>query len=138
MHGALRAIREARLPRKTIAMYEPDGHSPAHGFAVMARIMASKPKPTAVFASTDSLAIGILYWCREHRVAIRDELAVVGYDNTEFSQFGFKPLTTVNYAADEISRIGVARILQRIESRDAVSSTQTRLVEPELIIRETA
>ena len=62
-----------------------------------------------LFASTDSLAIGALHWCRENGIAVPGDLAVMGYDNAEISRYGALALTTVNYAADEISRIGVER-----------------------------
>ena len=65
-------------------------------------------------------------------------MAIIGYDNTEISQYGALPLTTVNYAADEISRMGVDRILKRIENRDSWTAPAVRLIEPELVIRDTA
>ncbi len=104
----------------------------------MARIMKSSPPPTALFASTDSLAVGALHWCRENSVAVPGDLAIVGYDNTEISRYGTLPLTAVNYAADEISRIGVDRILKHIGSRESGHAPDVRLIEPELVIRESA
>jgi LacI family transcriptional regulator len=136
MHGALQAANEAGLGESSIMVFEPEGHSPAHGFSAMTRIIASEPRPTAVFASTDQLAIGALHWCREHGVAVPGEMAVVGYDNTEISRYGALPLTTVNYAADEISRIGVDRILKRIEDRESWGAPSVKLIEPELVVRE--
>jgi len=138
MHGAQQAAQEAGLDGQAIMVFEPEGHSPAHGFAAMAKIIASDPRPTAVFASTDQLAIGALHWCREHGVAVPGEMAVVGYDNTEISRYGALPLTTVNYAADEISRIGVDRIIKRIEDADAWEAPSVELIEPELILRDSA
>lgn len=139
MYGALQAVMEAGLPADAIAAFEPGGRSPAHGFAAMAGVMERDPRPTALFASTDALAIGALHWCRENGVAVPSDLAVIGYDNTEISQYGALPLTTVNYAADEISRIGVDRILKRIASHDSGRSpTEVRLIEPEMIVRDSA
>jgi LacI family transcriptional regulator len=138
MHGAQRAVGEAGLSGDAILTFEPAGHSPAHGFAAMARIVGSDPRPTALFASTDSLAVGVLHWCRQNGVVVPRDLAVMGYDNTEMSQYGALPLTTVNYAADEISRIGVDRILKRIESRESWNAPDVNLIEPELVIRDSA
>lgn len=138
MRGAQQAAKEAGLAEDAITIFEPDGHSPAHGFAAMSRIIGSEPRPSAVFASTDQLAIGALHWCREHGVAVPADMAVVGYDNTEISRYGALPLTTVNYAADEISRIGVDRILKRIEDFDAWGAPCVELIEPELVVRESA
>jgi LacI family transcriptional regulator len=138
MHGAQLAAKEAGLGEDAIVVFEPEGHSPAHGFAAMEKIVASDPRPTAVFASTDQLAIGALHWCREHGVAVPSDMAVVGYDNTEISRYGALPLTTVNYAADEISRIGVDRILKRIEDVDSWGAPSVELIEPDLVVRDSA
>lgn len=137
MRGAMQAVQEAGLSEDAIRIFEPEGHSLAHGVAAMSDIMSGDPRPTALFASTDSLAIGALHWCRENGVSVPGDFAVIGYDNTEISEYGERPLTTVNYAADEISRLGVDRILRRIEQRDAAAAPETRLIEPELIVRGT-
>lgn len=138
MHGAQQAIAEAGLPAEALVVFKPEGHAPAHGFAAMQQVMASSPRPTALFASTDSLAVGALHWCRENGFAVPHDFAVVGYDNTEISRYGALPLTTVNYAADEISRIGVDRILKRIESPESWTEPNVNLIVPELVIRDSA
>lgn len=135
MHGAQKAIGEAGLSDEALIVFEPEGHAPVHGFAAMRRVMASESRPTALFASTDSLAVGALHWCRENGLAVPRDFAVIGYDNTEISQYGALPLTTVNYAADEISKIGVYRILQRIERPETCGAPCVTLIEPELIVR---
>ncbi|MEP0322141.1 LacI family DNA-binding transcriptional regulator [Bauldia litoralis] len=137
MKGAQKAIRAARLPKGALSVFEPGGHSLADGSAIMAEVMATDPRPTALFASTDSLAIGALHWCRENGVSVPRDLAVIGYDNTEMAAYGASPLSTVNYAADEISRLGVDRILRRIAQREDAADPETTLIEPDLIIRGT-
>ncbi len=137
LQGARRAVRESGLPEDAITVFAPGGHSSAHGHAAMARVVALDPAPTALFASTDALAIGALRWCQENGIQVPEGLAIVGYDNTEIAEFNAVPLTTVNYAADEISRIGVERILKRI-NKEQVGEATTQLIEPQLIIRETA
>ena len=54
------------------------------------------------------------------------------------SSDGALPLTTVNYAADEISRIGVDRILKRIEDVDSWGAPSVELIEPDLVVRDSA
>ncbi len=138
LNGATRAVREAGLSPEAIAVFDPEGHAAVHGYNLMPRVMALAPRPSALFASTDSLAFGALHWCREHGVDVPGDLAIIGYDNTEGAAYSVPPLTTVNYAADEISRIGVDRILQRLAGSKPWNGPETRLIRPELIIRETA
>lgn len=84
------------------------------------------------------MALGALSWCRDHGVAVPDQVAIVGFDNTDVAAFCEIPLTTINYAADEVSRLSVERILAKIADPDARARTATRLIEPELIIRKSA
>ena len=137
LSGAKRAVRDAGLPEDAIALFEPESHAATEGYALMAAVGALEPRPTAVFGSTDSLALGVLSWCRENGVAVPGDMAVVGYDNTENSAFCVPPLTTVNYAADEVSRLGVDRILRRLSGDEDWFGPETRLIEPDLVVRET-
>ena len=138
LDGARRAAGQAGLAGEAITVFDPGGHSAEHGYAAMDKVMAREPSPSAVFASTDALAMGALRWCRERGISVPDDLAIMGYDNTEIAAFSALPLTTVNYAADEISRIGVDRILRRIENNDTDSQPVTQLIEPQLVVRATA
>jgi LacI family transcriptional regulator, galactose operon repressor len=137
LQGALQALRKAGLPDAALTVFEPEGHAAEHGRALMPRVMGLDPRPTALFATTDSLAIGALHWCREAGLRVPQDLAVAGFDNTEIAEYGPMPLTTVNYAADEISRLGVARILRRIEDPEGAGAPECRLIEPELVVRAT-
>ena len=56
---------EAGLPADALVVVKPGGHSATDGFHAIADAMQLKERPTALFATTDSLAIGALRWCRE-------------------------------------------------------------------------
>ena len=43
-----------------------------------------------------------------------DDLAIVGYDNTEAADFSPVPITSINYAAAEVSHHAVERIMSLI------------------------
>lgn len=135
--GIRNAIRQAGLPANTLIVHNTKGTSATQGYRVMPAVMADPNKPTALVASTDALATGALRWCGENGISVPGQMAIAGYDNTEVSEFSVLPLTTVNYAADEISRIGVARILHRLENKEARLPAETQLIEPELIVRAT-
>ena len=40
-------------------------------------------RPTAIFASSDTLAVGVIKSAQQHRLKIPDDLAVIGFDNLE-------------------------------------------------------
>lgn len=134
--GALKALRDAGLDQSVVTVIDPSGSTAAHGYTAIAKAMELRQRPTAIFATTDSLAIGTVRWCQEHGVSIPGDLAIIGFDNTEASEFCSVPLTTINYAADDVSRQAVHRILEMIDNKGDPLAAISTLIEPELIIRQ--
>ena len=112
---------------------EPGGHGAPSGHSAMARVMARHPRPTALFAPTDDLALGAMAWCRENGVDVPRDMAVVGYDNIEFAPFAWPPLTTINYDTDAVGAAAIERLLGL--SRQPGRKAQVTLIEPELVVR---
>ena len=96
----------------------------------------STPRPTALFAVTDNLAIGALSWFRQHGVSVPDDIAIVGYDNIEAAQHVEVPLTTIHYAADRLSDLAVARLLDLIATPRPERRPEVTLIEPKLVVRK--
>jgi len=111
------------------------GTSAAGGYRSVARVMAAAARPTAILASADSLAIGILRWCRENGVSVPDELSVAGFDDIEISAFLDVPLTTVGYPSRPISRKAVARLVTLLEAAGDLPPPETVTIDPDLVIR---
>lgn len=111
------------------------GTSASSGYRAMERVMAAAARPTAILASADSLAIGILHWCREKRVDVPGELSVAGFDDIEISAFLDVPLTTVSYPVRPISEQAVARLISLIESAGDLPTPEAVTIDPDLVIR---
>lgn len=138
MDGAKKAMQDAGLDPETLGIFDTVGHNAEHGFKAIEKAVSTNPRPTAIFATTDSLAIGAARWCRENNLNIPEDLAIVGFDNTEAAEFCSTPLTTINYAAEDVSKHAVERIISRIESDDNNDQTAITLIEPNLIVRESS
>ncbi|MBL1420383.1 MAG: LacI family DNA-binding transcriptional regulator [Alphaproteobacteria bacterium] len=136
--GSFAAAEDAGLPSSALQIVDPEGHGAINGFAAMQKAWALTPRPTAIFASTDSLAIGAARWCREHDLRIPQDVAIVGFDNTEAAEFCSTPLTTINYDSEDVSKHAVERIISRIESDNMSDDTTITLIEPNLVIRESS
>ncbi len=132
--GALRSLVEAGLPKENLLIVKPSGHSATAGYHAWRDLMARGKRPTALFATTDSLAIGALRWCRENGLAVPDDLAIVGYDNTEAAEFSAVPITSIDYAAGEVSRLAVDRLLTLIGGT-APPSPLVTLIDPQIVVR---
>ena len=133
--GYTQALSEARIDYETRLAVDPRGHSTVSGYTAMAKLMGIDSPPTAVFAANDSLAIGALRWCLENAVNVPDEVAVIGFDNIDFAEYASVPLSTINYAADVVSRMAVERVMTLISAGDQLPEPKVTLIDPELVVR---
>jgi len=94
------------------------------------------PPPTAVFAYSDLLAIGVLKALREVGLKVPQDLALVSYDDIEFAAFVEPPLTTVAQSAYEIGQQGTEILLDKIQWPEEEEWELRRVVlQPELKVR---
>lgn len=75
-----------------------------------ARLLSLDVPPTAIFAASDLMAIGVLETAEERGLRVPDDLAVVGYYDVELAAFA--RLTTVRMPAEVMGRRAVARLLE--------------------------
>ncbi len=104
-----------------------------------ARLMASEmlalPKPpTAIFAASDTQALGVLEAAREAGLEVPNDLSVIGYDDIEIARY--LDLTTVRQLLFESGEIGIQLLLERV--KDPLREPTWEIVPTELIIRNSA
>ncbi|MBI1375904.1 MAG: substrate-binding domain-containing protein [Frankiales bacterium] len=102
------------------------------GAAAAAALLASRPRPTAVFAVSDVLALGVLRAAAESGVAVPQQLSVVGFDDIAEAARARPPLTTVAQDLREQGRRAARMTLDLVEGRTVRSSGRT----PHLVVRE--
>ncbi|SDU93313.1 transcriptional regulator, LacI family [Microlunatus sagamiharensis] len=64
------------------------------GSAAVAALLAGPQRPTAVFATSDAQALGVLHGLRAAGVRVPEDVAVVGFDGIEEAAYAAPPLTT--------------------------------------------
>ncbi|MFJ4617960.1 LacI family DNA-binding transcriptional regulator [Streptomyces sp. NPDC088812] len=88
--------------------------------AAATRLLLDLPEPPdAVFCFADALAQGALHAARERGLTVPDDLAVVGFDDVEEARYTAPPLTTVAPDKQELARLAVSALLDRIGGRTA-------------------
>jgi DNA-binding LacI/PurR family transcriptional regulator len=132
--GYRQAIAEAGLPEANSLI----GHgrfSIASGQAAMADLLAANPDIDAVFAASDLTAIGAMRAIEAAGRRIRDDVAVVGFDDIGDAELAHPALTTVRQPIAEMGRTMATRLLQRIAGEQPPLQT---VLPVELIRRQTA
>lgn len=109
----------------------------SEGMEIFDRMMKKGKTPGAIFcASGDMTAVGVMESAKKHGLKIPDDLAVVGFDDSECSAFVNPPLTTIR---QPIEKIGAEVFDIAVEAiRGNIKGFRHVVVEPELIIRTSA
>lgn len=74
--------------------------------------------PEAFFIASDGMAIGALRALQEANVSIPDDVAIVSFNDIEMAQFASVPLTSVKVFTEEMGRIGVKMMAERLGGRE--------------------
>lgn len=98
-------------------------------------LLRRRPRPTAIFAANDVIALGVLEAAEELGFSIPGDLSVVGYDDISYAALPRIQLTTVAQPAYEMGRIA-AEYLLSIFNGKAKEKLQ-HILHPRLVIRKT-
>jgi DNA-binding LacI/PurR family transcriptional regulator len=112
------------------------GHG-AHGRyearALARRMLNGSPRPTAIFAASDTQALGVVAAAHEVGLNVPEDLSVIGYDDIEAADY--VGLTTIRQQLFESGRRGAEILLAEIEQRSEHPPVASLF--PELVIRGT-
>ncbi|GJH42912.1 substrate-binding domain-containing protein [Pasteurella canis] len=133
LNGYKRALAEANIPLRSELIIE--SHFDFEGGMVgMEKVLAITPRPTAVFACSDSIAFGAYQTIWRQGLTIPQDISIIGYDNITLAQYMSPPLSTINQPKAELGKLAVETLLQRIKNPSEIH--RTLLLQPELILRE--
>ncbi|GCE22736.1 LacI family DNA-binding transcriptional regulator [Dictyobacter kobayashii] len=101
------------------------------GYQAALELLRLPERPTAIFAFSDDMAVGVLRAAAEQGLSVPQDLSVIGFDDARFASFVTPTLTTVHQPRYELGYTGVDVLFRnRAEARlDAMhTSLSTRLV----------
>jgi LacI family transcriptional regulator len=99
-------------------------------------LLKMKQRPDAIFASADKLTTGCLRILKSKGIKVPDEIALVGFSNTDLTELLNPSLTVIRQPAFEMGEIATKLLLQLIESKRPVTEFETKVLTTELLIRE--
>jgi DNA-binding LacI/PurR family transcriptional regulator len=95
LEGYADAVRAAGLRWEDVEVQERTPNSVAGGAAAARVLFDRDPRPTAILATSDVLAVGAMRAAREHGLAVPGDLSVSGFDDTPGATLVTPALTTV-------------------------------------------
>lgn len=107
------------------------------GMRVCDRLLGLSDPPTAIFAVSDSIAVGILRRITQKGLRAGRDLAVMGFDDTAIASVYSPTLTTITQPRRQLGRAAMELLLSRMEdSRQGQKKEILKLFPHQLIIRE--
>jgi len=92
--------------------------------------------PTAIFATNDYMALGTYQAVMEEGIKVPEEIALVGFNDIEFTSMKGIELTTIGQKKYEMGALAVKTLVERIEG-GKTGPPEEMILEPELIVRKT-
>jgi LacI family transcriptional regulator len=100
------------------------------------RFIRMAEPPTALFAANDYMALGAFQAVVEEGLRVPDDMAIVGFNDIEFTAMKGIELTTIGQKKYEMGALSVENLVEKIEGRK-VGPAKEIILNPELIIRRT-
>ncbi|MBO0961733.1 LacI family DNA-binding transcriptional regulator [Neobacillus sp. MM2021_6] len=129
--GYERALKEFALPIRKEWICHSDHLDFEQGVRAMRRLLQVKERPTAIFAVSDTLAIGALKEINACGLQVPDDIAVIGFDKISFSNMTNPPLTTVAQPMFKMGCTAANMLINRIKG----NKVESIVLEHELVIR---
>jgi len=101
----------------------------------MLQLLTDDPDLDAVFVASDLMADGALRALRVEGRSVPDDVAVVGFDDVQLSQYTDPPLTTMHQPTFEVGRT-LARQVMRLADGEQVEPAV--ILPTELVVRQSA
>lgn len=134
VQGYYQALHDHRLPLDE-ALIQRGAFAEAGGYQSMQALLQLSPRPTAVFAANDLMAMGALLALREAALQVPGDIAVMGFDDIPTAKLVHPSLTTVTQFQQELGRRAAEMLFERLDG----SAPETGRCEERpynLIIRE--
>lgn len=104
------------------------------GLRAAKQLLSIEKRPTAIFAISDSMAVGAIRAIKESGYKVPGDIAVAGFDNISFASMCEPPLTTISQPKYDLGCTAMEMLLKQIQGKK--NEPKEILLEHELVIRQ--
>ena len=101
-------------------------------------LLALKKRPDAVVAASDKLSTGALAALAKRNVKVPEEMAIVGFTNSQLTDIFHPALTSVRQPAFEMGVVAMEMLIDIIESKHPITKFETKVLNTELTVRSSS
>ncbi|MGH2644711.1 MAG: LacI family DNA-binding transcriptional regulator, partial [Chitinophagaceae bacterium] len=101
-------------------------------------LLTMKKKPEVIFSAGDRLTVGCLRLLKAKKIRVPDDIAMVGFSNSEVMDLFNPPLTIVKQPAFEMGQIATEMLINLIESRRLVTEFEKIVLPAQILTRDSS
>ena len=135
LSGYLAALREHNIPVHPGYIQKGDFFRMT-GYDAAKRLIGLESSPTAIFASNDVMAFGVMQAARELELTIPTDLSIVGFDDVPQTRATYPKLTTVRQPLEEMGQMA-AEMLSNLIDDKKIDVSDVRF-KAKLVIRQSS
>jgi LacI family transcriptional regulator len=133
LKGFRAAMREAKAD--VSALEVPGDFTEVSGYQSVSRLLTSYPRPSAVFAANDYMAIGLMSALGDAGIRVPQDMAVAGFDDITIARYMSPPLTTVRVDAYQLGERAARQLLALARARSAIVESN-EVLPAQLVVRK--
>ena len=114
IRGALEELEKSGIVFDLERDYEESPFSAEGGYHTAERLLLRTPDLTAIFAISDSIAIGAMRAFRDMGLRVPEDISVVGFDGITAAKYSVPRLATIQQDATLLANKSVDDLLMRI------------------------
>jgi DNA-binding LacI/PurR family transcriptional regulator len=118
LQGYRAALEDAGLHWSKVPVYECPGSSKEFGQRAAEALLSPEHRPTAILASSDQLALGVIAWATERGLSVPEDVSVVGFDDIPAAASANPPITTVHQDHAEKGLLAGRMLISQLRKED--------------------
>jgi len=133
LKGYLRALNENNIPRNDDFIKIKD-FKKRSGIVFANELLENKNKPEAIFVANLDLTLGAILSIKSLGLKIPDDIAVIGFDDSDWAQILDPPLTTISQPISDLGTTAAEMLIKNIENNNSkkeklIITLNTKLIE---------
>lgn len=132
LDGFENAMKSAGLLDRAVIV--GDGFSVQNGYLETKLLLNRQNRPTAIFALSYTITLGVMKAVRDSGLAIGKDISVISFDDNISLDYMLPPITRVSQATEEMGRLAARILISRIEG--GADKTPQLELNTELVVRD--
>jgi LacI family transcriptional regulator len=134
LNGYLKALQDSHIAYKKEYVHYYD-YAKENLDSIIDQLMNLPDKPNALFTATDQITLKCLSALSKSPYQVPNDLAFIGFSNSELAEVFNPALTTVSQPAFNIGKTAAQKLVESIENQDGNPGFETILLETEIQYR---